>query len=801
MKKIIYSLIALSSLAFVSCNDDTDNVTFSDPDDVEGREHMSLFLTDNNTGMSDDAHSSHVITEEKNSIWLSWSSVEGCAGYQIRVCTAQSVLGSPENWLSDTYLYLDTIMEPDQLEMKLEHLDYSQDYFFSIRTLSKKALRPDGSIDMDSPYHSKWFGHGSTSDWANYLRMTTESRYDVPDLLSFSDKTETTMRITFDANVATAGLGNEALWTDHFAIEDGKFCFDQIHVMISASNPDSKLEDPNFQWNEGFKRYVHVLTDKEIENGFVDITGLSPNSAYVINAYNSKNPPIVDEKGKPVYVDAVYNTISPRTSGQPGEPILIEWLESNVMNDTILGAHEYKCSRIDTIIRNYMSDIDLAENTIFELEGGKAYYLYTNTEIMKGFTLRTREEDAAAGKRATVYMSGIDYSDANHQSPRTCNWIFGKAKGAGEADAPIFVDNVVFENIDFRVPLAQNYNDQEAGIGNACGNYFANMYSSGLAVTFTSLQIKNCTFQGFIRGFLRVQGSKRKAFQNILIENNVFWNCMNYNNKAQGYCWIASDGNPATGTSNVFNHCVVRNNTICDCPNNSFFNDNNKSLPWPSSVKWNIEFDHNTIINFNTVTASAIFGMRYIPTGSQYKITNNLFVVAKDPSDERTTNFAIADFRQVNGTPTEIFFEVHDNYGMSWDPTRQEDDKVFTSMGLSSSSNTVGKFKDYSFNGGEPGSAMHPDNDLIVRVGSYPLLPTELMPKVNPTPQSADKAANTMKHRRNVLDLYYDASSKVTEHEIYQKNIGDYRWKLAPKEEWTKTSGMPAAFHALGYGK
>lgn len=793
MKKFLYRILALSTCTLVGCTDDTDNVGANDPDMIEGREHMSLFLSDNNTGMSDDAHSSHVDTEIVNKIFLSWSRVDGCAGYHIRVCNAQTVLGSPEKWLSDTYLTLDTIMQPDQLSMWIEHLEYSQDYYFSIRTLSEKARRADGSIDMDSPYHSKWFGHGSTSDWANYFRMTTGDRYDVPDVLSFTDKTETSIRVKFDDNVATAGLGNADLWADHFMMEDGKFIFDQLHFAVSVSNPDSKVGDSKFTYDAHNKRYVYNLSPEDIERGYVDVVDLSPNSAYVINLYNSKEP---------IYVDAVYNTVSPRTAGQVGEPILWAWNEADVMADTIPAAQEYKCARIDTLIVNYNKDISLAEGTIFELEGGKAYYLYTNTEIMKGFTLRTRKEDAAQGLRATVYLGGIDYSDANKTSVRCCNWIFGKAKAAGEADAPIFVDDVIFEDIDFSVPLAKNYNDQEAAAGSACGNYFANMYSSGLAVTFNSFQIKNCTFQGFIRGFMRTQGSKRKTFNNILIENNVFWNCMNYNNKANGYCWIASDGTPNTGTSNVFNNCIVRNNTIIDCPNNSFFNDNNKSNPWPSSVKWNIEFDHNTIINFNTVTASAIFGMRYIPTGSKYKITNNLFVVAKDLDDERTTNFAIADFRQVNGTPTEIFFEVHHNYGMSWDPERQADDRVFTAMGLSSSSNTVGKFKDYSFNGGPAGSAMHPDNDLVVRVGKYPLYPYELMPNVNPPHhQSADKEANRNKHRRSTLDLYYNTDSKIVDHEIYQQNIGDYRWKLAPKETWTKTSGMPPAFHALGTGK
>lgn len=792
MKKYLYTFLTLAAAAAVtSCEKDTLNVNYIDPDAIEGREHMALFLHDNNTGTgSDAAHSSHVDAEVVNKIFLSWTRIDGCAGYHIRVCNAQSVLGHPENWLSDTYLTLDTIMQPEELDLVLEHLDYNQDYYFSIRTLSRKAILADGSIDMDSPYHSKWFGHGSTSDWANYYRETTGDRYDVPDVLSFSDKTETSLRVKYDANVATAGLGSAALWEEHFEMADGKFVFDELQIGISSSNPTATVEDPTFVYNPTTKRYVHKLTAQELEQGYCDVTGLSPNSAYVINIVNSHNP---------VYVDAVYNTMAPRTAGQVGEPILIEWLESNVKADTIPAAQEYNCSRLDTIMANYMSDTNLAEGTIFELEGGKAYYMYNHGNITKGFTLRTRKEDADKGLRATVYMSGIDYGDVAKLSPKSCNWVFGKPKGAGEADAPIFVDDVIFENIDFACPLANNYNDYEAGKGGATGNYFANMFSNGLAVTFNSFQIKNCSFQGFIRGFLRTQGSKRKTFNKLLIENCVFWNMMNYSNKGQGYCWIASDGSPATGVSNVFNECIVRYNTICDCPNNSFFNDNNKNNPWPASVTWNIEFDHNTVINFNTITATAIFNFNYMPAGSKFKITNNLFINAKDQDDERTMNFGIANFRNINGKQ-EIFFEVYKNYGLSWDPTRQADDKVFTSMGMSSSSNTIGKFKMYSFNGGEPGSAMHPDNDLVVRVGENgALYPYELIPKVNPPHhQSAVKEENRMKHRREVLDLYWSSDAKVMEHEIYKQDIGDTRWKYAPKETWTTTSGMPAGFHALG---
>lgn len=781
MKKFLYSMMALTAVALVSCEDDTYNVKPDDPDYIDGKEHMTLFLTDNNTGTTDYLKSSHVDEDIPNKIWLSWTKIDGCAGYHIRICNAQNVLGHPDRWLSDDFLYLDTIVGPDVTELVREHLEYSQAYYFSIRTLSEKARLADGSIDMDSPYHSKWFGHGSTSDWANYFSMTTNDRYDVPDVLSFSDKTETTMRVTFDDNVATAGYGDANLWTEHFEMVDGKFVFDEIHVMISSTNPTATFEDPNFSWNPSIKRYVHVLTDTEKEQGFIDVTGLTKNSSYVFNVYNSNQP---------IYVDAVYNTISPRTTGEPGEPILLKWdAERNAFDaDTIPEAHEFNCARIDTILDNFMRDTELAEGQVFELEGGKAYYIFNNLQITKGFTLRTKKEDADQGLRAKVYLKGIDREETN-TAAFGANFVFGKAKETGEADAPIFVDDVILQDIDFDVPLARSFNDQDAGYGGATGNYLANMYSTGLAVTFNSFQVRNCSFQRLIRGFIRVQGSKRKTFNSIIVENNVFWNCGQYKETGGGYCWIASDGAPASGTSNVFKNCIWRNNTILDCPIASLFNDNGKNLPWPSSVTWNIEFDHNTLINFHTPKAATLYNLGYVPTNSKFKITNNLFMMAKDLDDERAMNFSGGGFNKINGDPQTVYIEMYNNYSCNFDPEKQEDDQVFSAAPFSA--NIKDKFKTMTG---------HPDNDLVVRVGSYSLFPYELMSKVNPpTHETKDKEVNRNKYRREVLDLYYNADAKVTAHEIYQKNIGDYRWKMAPRENWTQSSGMPAAFHAIGH--
>ncbi len=104
-----------------------------------------------------------------------------------------------------------------------------------------------------------------------------------------------------------------------------------------------------------------------------------------------------------------------------------------------------------------------------------------------------------------VYLGGIALKGGN---PVTGNWVLGKNKEAGDVDAPIEISDVIFEGIDFQCPLARNFGD-----GSATGNYFANMYSGGLAVTFESFQLKNCTFRGLHPWLLPRSGPPLQVLQ------------------------------------------------------------------------------------------------------------------------------------------------------------------------------------------------------------------------------------------------------------------------------------------------
>ena len=50
------------------------------------------------------------------------------------------------------------------------------------------------------------------------------------------------------------------------------------------------------------------------------------------------------------------------------------------------------------------------------MEGGKTYCMFDNLTTCKGFVLRTRPEDVAAGKRAKVLLGGMHMTGTNVNS-------------------------------------------------------------------------------------------------------------------------------------------------------------------------------------------------------------------------------------------------------------------------------------------------------------------------------------------------------------------------------------------------
>lgn len=558
-KKFLYIMMALCSFSFVACSDD-DYIPGKSELDAD-RELMTMFRVDDNSNKGDtDPYRCQVVNI--NDVQLRWYGVDGCAGYELKWGLQGNVSsGLAEDWENPKNIEGSVILGPDELEYLVKDLQYSTPYHFAIRTLSKKG----------EGHHSKWYGYGSGRQWSEYCSFTTEPRYDTPEVIVVNDVTETTFRVNIDRQLATSGSDDQQQkYLNYFEVVDGNFVMQTLTVAPSPTNPNAACPD---KWKN------YKLTQEDFERGYVDIDGLETNCVYLVNVQNDNVA---------VHWDAIYNTCVIRMDGVAGEPILIKHFADP--NDTIRGAYDYNASRLDTIIDNFTADGSLAEGQIFYLEGGKTYYFAQNVSICKGFTLQTDPETVSKGN-AKVLMGGTWTYD-NGACGNAMNFMFGRNPQTGELGG-INVKSVIFKDLDFDCPKAVHYGLYN---GNTTGNYFINMYSMGMAVSFQSFEIYNCTFQGQVRGFLRTQGSNRKTFEKIQIENCIFYNSGYYDNKGGGYCWFFGDG--ALAKCNVFNDFIFRNNTIYDSPHGAFISNNKDNFDWPANIRYKFTIENNTFINF-----------------------------------------------------------------------------------------------------------------------------------------------------------------------------------------------------------
>ena len=761
-------------MGFASCKDDEVMGTVNPADEFD-RMPMTMFRLNENTDKGDDdPYGMRIITEEVNTAELVWYGVKGCAGYEIKYGLVSGLTSgldadwdNPDN-LTDRFI----IDDPDQLSIRIPNLEYNESYRFAIR-----VLNPDG---VES-HHSKWYGYGNGREWAEQAGLTTGVRYDTPELVSIEDVAPDCSYFTVKVNINAEDAIEEALkaskptessrnslwetYKEHFnRVQDGnqddrqtaQFKVTKLVVSPAKDNPNATIDA---KWSN----YEIKQTD------FVDgvarykVAGLMPNAKYVVR--------VLDEDPEKAPVDQIYNAILKPVYGQPGDPILIE--HKVIPNDQIPGAVEYNACPLDTIIGQFASNTNLAEGQVFQLEGGKAYYFYANPDLAKGFTLETRPEDVAQGKRAIVYMGGIgnalDEYGRLTNNLGTCNFMFGRRKTSGEPDCLIEVGDLIFKNIDFDCPLALNYGHQDQGLGSASGNYFANMYSDGMKVSIKSLQILNCTFQRMVRGFIRVQGSKDKVFEKMLIKGNLFYNCGYYDNNGRGYAWIAGDG--ARTTSNIYKDFEWSNNTMYDCPRTALISDNDKNIDYVDDVKWNIRINNNTFINYSTRSKDrCIFQTRYIPGGSHYELCNNLFVVTKADNDKRNEYMAGSDVREIKGSGVMTFL-VKDNYISGSKPLT--DDKFFESYRFSLNKNSFGQTSWAGFNLGTT-------EDLVVKTGTPALKATELFNNPNPPYTEHNTSKGDPRDHEAPADIWnalkYKQDAAIQNHDIITRGIGDPRW-------------------------
>ena len=787
MKKILNSIMLLllagTSALMVSCKDDDKNGSSTNTD----RQFMTMFICDNTRGKGSDYPYNCGLDgayPHGNTIHLYWYGVKDCAGYQVQMALMPKVTGGSEAWAKiqgTSDLLVDTILGANVLDMIIPDLQYKTDYRFAIRALSKLDRNIKG--DQSSFEHaSNWFGHGNGRQWQEYLGIQTNERYPTPGAIYVdeSQTTENEMYVYFNKNIDDLGLGTSEedqstlkAYYENFNIdENGNLGYSVLTVSPSPNNPNSTVDS---KWK------YYKITDEDFNRGYVKVTGLTPNSVYVID--------VIDPRVK-VAVDAKYNTLTKRSDGKPGEPILLSYDElyaqaaslpvpddENVKRSDVfaLATDKYQAAPITPALYDFISNTQYAEGQTFYLEGGKTYYMDGNDITCKGFTLATRPEDVAQGKRARV-ICGIGKHSRYDQATNGEQWnggpysmfMFGRQPEAGEG-GEIRMKKLAFYDIDFDNPEAFNYGDNVAGLGGITGNYFFNMYSNGMAVTLDSLVIENCTFKRLVRGFIREQGANYKVWNHVLIKNNLFMDCGYYNQGAGGYCWIHGSGQNVA--SNLYKDMKVIENTFYDCPFPSFFAEQSE-IDWTSG-SWNITFSNNTLINFNTRADGSIFKMRGLPNGSIFNVKNNLIVLCKKPGDQRVLAQWGADIRNTQTMPDGSAGKVTLNFENNWSTNNDlTNGSIFSNSAWTATSNNFGKLV-------KDGNATL-NGTLEVNVAD--ISATDLMEQPCP-PHIALTANDQNMHRADALDGTSNSTYNVnlyfknTNNEIYTNNVGAARWR------------------------
>ncbi len=740
-KILLYSLMLLSTFAVFSCSDDYTIDASSDR--LMRPQFRTRYTVSAGTSAIDLCQVKNI-----NQVFLAWSKVDGASAYEIKMST-ESKANSAEKWEMPENMLLDTILAATEDTMTLRNLSYSTSYRFAIRAISSRG----------EAHNSEWWGYGDGQHWSDYLGLQTDARYASPSIIyQKSELTKSSVKLHLNRLVDTSA-DDYLEWMDHFNTttdQYGNTVWKSDYLMLEASqsNPDAIVPE----------QYVKVKLEDSMfdEKGLAtfDIAGLDSNSVYNVNIMDSSIP---------VAVDAVYNPLSFRTKGTPGDPIQIKAApQDTIMIDGQVVDLEIKATLLSDVINNFMSDNTYAEGQVFELEGGQTYFFRGNQDLYKGFTLRTNPEDLAAGKRAKVCLGGVAMDGA---STRFSCFMLGRNPVSGEnANIAIDIESIIFENVDIDCPLAQNSLQNSAS-----GNYFFNQYSGGMGINIKNFELRNCTFQNFIRGFFRTQCKFGETIDNFIVEGCEFYNCGGYSSNGKGYGFITGDMN--NPNSNIFRNMVWRNNTFFDTPIGNFITHGTKTGAWKDpTLVFKITLENNTFVNWNTYSGCQMFSLRSIPAGSTFIIRNNLFVQTKASGDERDLYLQGADIRTLDGACDGITtFDIYNNWSTN-DNITESTGEVFTSAAFSATKNSFGAWLK------SPDVVSYPHGEAELKVHVANISATDLMYQPNPPhKQVGEQAWDT--HRTDAIDGTGSASAnlyfKNFSNDIVTNAIGAPKWRTA----------------------
>ena len=792
MKKLLlYSFALLATFATFSCTDE-DEASYEASSD---RLMTPVFRTNRTISKGgSDPFLCQVVG--RNAMQLYWSQVKGAKGYQIKASYEQSIANSPENWDDQTLLALDTILlgeEQDQL--LLEDLMFSKTYRFAIRALS----------DRGDEHNSNWFGTGNLHQWTDMVYYDMLDKYRVPSIIAQkANITKESFDLVLDRSYDKSGERkytadeleemSEFFNTTTDASGNKVWRADRLVIEPASSNPDAKVP-AEYQY-PGLKLENSMFGADGI--AMINVAGLDSNSVYNMYTYDEL---VFQEKAKKGldkqkclnYAQQNLD-ITVRTKGDPGEPIVIEPAPQDTMmyesDGSMLSINlPLKATSIQPLIEKFMDSNEYAENKVFYLRGGENYFVRGGLQVYKGFKLATHPDDIAAGKgRAKVFLyypQVLDISGGSSPSPA----FFMLSRNPIGSENPMItidIDKIVLEDLDFTIPYVRNIGDGSKVVTNS---YFMNMYSKGMGSTVEEISLKNCSFQGIVGGFYRVQANYGVRIKNFIIDNVDFYNGGYYSTSGRRYNWFHA--NPEANVNiNIWENFVMKNCTIYDNPLGYMFNHNKQqSIEWPASLHYNITLENNTFINLNTCNAgnSMIFNTRWIPGGSTFTVKRNLFVLTRDDNDtERTMVQAGCDIRTINGSGT-VTLDFEDNYSTNDNLTNGQIWSNTSSAFDYTQKNTFGSLaKNYDVTWGKAGAegltvkvADISAKDLMVQ----PNPPHKLDPSnpnhydhvcdgIDGTVTNVDKEIRS-DYKPGMVDLHFKNFNNV----LVEKSVGAPKWR------------------------
>ena len=409
---------------------------------------------------------------EGNTIKLVWYQVKAAKSYTVQVFT--------DNY----YTNLFTEMEVEDPSAVIDDIPYGTAYYIKVKSNAEEAIHD--------------------SQWAS-TTATTEKRPAFAELVQDVSKTEIT---------ETSAI---IRWT------------------IDPANPvDSICVAPKM--DASLPSVTRYLTAEEIEKGYAEIDGLTKNTLYSVNLYDSS---------KPRKYDKPYNEVTFRTNGPAAQSIQI-----NLTDD--LGA----------ILLDNNDNPEIPEGTEYYLPAG-SHFVINGFEIKKGFRIVGATGDSKAILEingslrfaADAYIQSFEMQNIEVRNSGNSQYFFNEGSS-------YTLENASFVNVDFVNIMRGFWRHQDAN-----NKHVMNM-------EFEGCRFDKCGWQAGCYGtFALGSAGKGDAMPYDQFDRLVFKNCtFSRGGYKQDASWGWGNLIDMSKSTNAI-HLEIKNVTIYDfCVNNRLIN-------------------------------------------------------------------------------------------------------------------------------------------------------------------------------------------------------------------------------------